>query len=46
MKKSNHLVDVPGSSSDASSLYFNELGEPVYVQTYTVQVNSININNI
>ena len=42
MKKSTHLVDVPGSFSDASPLYFNELGEPVYVQTYTVHVNGIN----
>ena len=44
MKKATHLVDVPGSSSDASPLYFDELGEPVYVQTYTVQVNGINKN--
>ena len=44
MKKSTHLVDVPGSSSDASPIYFDELGEPVYAQTYTVQVNGINKN--
>ena len=44
IKKSAHLVDVPGNSSDASPLYFNELGKPVYAQTYTVQVNGINKN--
>ena len=44
MKKSAHLVDVPGNSSDASPLYFDELGEPVYAQTYTVQANGINKN--
>ena len=44
MKKSTYLVDVPGSSSDASPLYFDELGEPVYVQTYTVLVNGTNKN--
>ena len=44
MKKATHLVDLPGSSSDASPLYFDELGEPVYAQTYTVQVNGINKN--
>ena len=44
MKKSTHLVDVQGSSSDASPIYFDELGELVYVQTYTVQVNGINKN--
>ena len=44
MKKATHLVDVPGSSSDASPIYFDELGEPVYAQTYTVQVNGINKN--
>ena len=43
MKKATHLVDVPCSSSDASPIYFDELREPVYVQTYTVQVNGINI---
>ena len=44
MKKATPLVDLPGSSSDASPLYFDELGEPVYAQTYTVQVNGINKN--
>ena len=44
MKKSAHLVDVPGNSGDASPLYIDELGEPVYVQTYAVQVNGINKN--
>ena len=44
LKKSTHLVDVPGSFSDASPIYFNELGEPVYAQKYTVHVNGINKN--
>ena len=44
MKKSAHLVDVPGNSSDASPIYYDELGEPVYVQTYSVLVNGINKN--
>ena len=44
MKKSAYLVDVPCNSSDASPLYFNELGEPVYAQTHAVQVNGTNKN--
>ena len=44
MKKSAHLVNVPGNSSDAEPLYYDELGEPVYAQTYAVQVNGINKN--
>ena len=30
MKKSAHLVNVPGNSSDSEPLYYDELGEPVY----------------
>ena len=44
MKKSAHLVDVPVNSSDSEPLYYNELGEPVYAQTYAVQVNGKNRN--
>ena len=33
MKKSAHLVDVPGNSGDAEPLYYDEPGEPVYAQT-------------
>ena len=39
MKKSAHLVDVPDNSSDSEPFYYAELGEPVSVQTYAVQVN-------
>ena len=44
MKKSAHLVDVPQDSNDSEPLYYNELGEPVYAQTYAVQVNARNRN--
>ena len=44
MKKSAHLVDVPGNSGDSEPLYYDEFGEPVYVQTYAVQVNGVNKN--
>ena len=39
MKKSAHLVDVQDNSHDSEPLYYDELGEPVYVQIYAVQVN-------
>ena len=39
MKKSAHLVGIPDDSSDSEPLYYDELGETVYVQTYAVQVN-------
>ena len=39
MKKSAHLVGIPDYSGDSEPLYYDELGEPVYVQTYAVQVN-------
>ena len=44
MKKSAHLVDVPVNSSDSEPIYYDELGEPVYAQTYAVQVNGKNRN--
>ena len=44
MKKPAHLVDVPQDSNDSEPLYYNELGEPVYAQTYSVQVNARNRN--
>ena len=44
MKKSAHLVNVPDSSNDSEPLYYDELGEPVYAQTYAVQVNARNRN--
>ena len=44
MKKSAHLVDVPVNPSDSEPLYYNELGEPIYVHTYAVQVNGKNKN--
>ena len=44
MKKSAHLVDIPDDSSDSEPLYYNELGEPVYAQTYAVQPNGKNKN--
>ena len=44
MKKSAHLVNVPEDSNDSEPLYYDELGEPVYAQTYAVQVNARNRN--
>ena len=46
IKKSAHLVNVPEDSNDSEPLYYDELGEPVYVQTYAVQVNTRNRINI
>ena len=44
MKKSAHLIGIPDDSNDSEPLYYDELGEPVYVQTYEVQVNGRNRN--
>ena len=44
LKKSAHLVNVPQDSNDSEPLYYDELGEPVYVQTYAIQVNARNRN--
>ena len=41
MRKSTHLVGVPSSSSDSDPDYFNEFGEPVYVQTHLVHTKEI-----
>ena len=35
MKKSTHLVNVPGTSTDSDPDYFNEHGDPVYAHTHT-----------
>ena len=42
MKKSTHLVGVPDSSSNSDPDYFDEFGEPVYVQTHMVHTKEIN----
>ena len=42
MKKSTHLVNVPGTSTDSELDYFNEHGDPVYAHTYMVHVMEIN----
>ena len=41
MKKSTHLVDIPDSSNNSDPDYFNEFGEPVYVQTHMVHAKEI-----
>ena len=41
MRKSTHLVGVPCSSSDSDPDYFDEFGEPVYVQTHLVHTKEI-----
>ena len=41
MRKSTHLVGVPSSSSDSDPDYFDEFGEPVYVQTHLVHAKEI-----
>ena len=41
MRKSTHLVGVPSSSSDSDPDYFDEFGEPVYVQTHLVHTKEI-----
>ena len=42
MKKSTHLVGIPGSSSNSDPDYFDEYGEPFYVQTHMVHAKEIN----
>ena len=44
MKKSTHLVDVPGTSTDSQLDYFNEHGDPVYAHTHMVHVKETNWN--
>ena len=41
MRKSTHLAGVPSSSSDSDPDYFDEFGEPVYVQTHLVHTKEI-----
>ena len=41
MRKSTHLVGVSSSSSDSDPDYFDEFGEPVYVQTHLVHTKEI-----
>ena len=41
MRKSTHLVGVPSSSSDSNPDYFDEFGEPVYVQTHLVHTKEV-----
>ena len=42
LKKSAHLVGVPGSSTNSDPEYFDEHGEPVYVHAHMVQAKPIN----
>ena len=44
MKKSTHLVNVPGTSTDPEPDYFNEHGDPVYAHTHMVDVKETNWN--
>ena len=44
MKKSTHLVNVPGTSTNSEPDYFNEHGDPVYVHTHMVHVKETNWN--
>ena len=41
MRKATHLVGVPSSSRDSDPNYFDEFGEPVYLQTYLVHAKEI-----
>ena len=42
MKKSTHLVDIPGTSTNSGPDYFDEHGEPVYVHAHMVHAKVIN----
>ena len=42
MKKSTHLVDVPGTSTNSGPDYFDEHGEPVYAHALMVNAKAIN----
>ena len=42
MKKSNHLVGTPDTSTNSGPDYFDEYGEPVYIQTHMVHAKEIN----
>ena len=41
MRKSTQLVGIPSSSSDSDPDYFDEFGEPVYVQIHLVHTKEI-----
>ena len=42
MKKSIHLVEVPGTSTNSGPDYFDEHGEPVYAHALMVKTKAIN----
>ena len=42
MKKSTHLVGVPGTSTNSDPDYFDEHGEPVYAHALMVHTKAIN----
>ena len=42
MKKSAHLVGIPGNSTNSDPEYFNEHGEPVYVHAHMVHAMELN----
>ena len=42
MKKSTHLVDVPGTSTNSGPDYFDEHGEPIYAHALMVNTKVIN----
>ena len=42
MKKSTHLVGVPGTSTNSDPDYFDEHGEPVYAHAHMVHAKVIN----
>ena len=44
MKKSTHLVNIPGTSTNSDPDYFNEHGDPVYAHTHMVRVKETNWN--
>ena len=44
MKKSTHLVNVPGTSTDSELDYFNEHGDPVCAHIYMVHVKETKWN--
>ena len=41
MKKSTHLVGIPDIFTNSDPDYFDEYGEPVYVQTHMVHAKEI-----
>ena len=42
IKRSTHLVDVPGTLTNSDPDYFNEHGEPVYAHAHMVHAKAIN----